>query len=116
MTIRTGPLHRPIFDIHTGVVSEWLLQVLILTLKDITTQLLNANCLKWVLTLKYCLSAVYLKWVLGLKFEKHKSGEMAGDIERRWYFLKLNMHQCRCLIAELYIKDKTSEVRIPSVI
>ena len=51
----------------------------------------------------------YLKWVLRPKFEKHKSGEMAGDIERRRYFLKLNMHQSRCLIAELYIKEFKSK-------
>ena len=54
------------------------------------TQLVKANC---------------LKWVLRLKFKKHKSGEMAGDIEGRGYFVKLNMHQWSCLIAELYIKE-----------
>ena len=51
----------------------------------------------------------YLKWVPRPKFEKHKSGEVAGDIERRRYFLKLNMHQSRCLIAELYINQFKSK-------
>ena len=47
-----APVHRPIFDIHTGVYSELSLKVLILTLNDVATHLLKANCLKWVLRLK----------------------------------------------------------------
>ena len=42
------------------------------------------------------------------------SGEMAGDIERRKYFVNLNMHQCRCLIAdELYIKELKTRYDFP---
>ena len=37
-------IHRPIFDIHTGVFSELLLKVLILTLNDVASHLLKANC------------------------------------------------------------------------
>ena len=50
-----GPVHRSIFDIHTGVYSELLLKVLILTLNDVATHLLKPNCLKWVLRLRRCL-------------------------------------------------------------
>ena len=49
--------------------------------------------------------ANFSKWVLRLKFKKHKAGQMAGDIERRGYFVKLNVHLWRCLIAGLYIKE-----------
>ena len=49
--------------------------------------------------------ANFLKWVLTLKFKKHKAGQMAGDIERRGYVVKLNVHRWRCLIAGLYIKE-----------
>ena len=38
-----------------GVFSELLLKVLILTLSDVATHLLEANCLKWVLRLRRCL-------------------------------------------------------------
>ena len=49
--------------------------------------------------------ANFLKWVLRLKFKKHKAGQMASDIERRGYLVKLNMHHWSGLIAELYIKE-----------
>ena len=52
----------------------------------------------------------YLNGCLDLNSRStYKSGEMAGDIERRRYLLKLNMHQSRCLIAELYIKEFKSK-------
>ena len=64
VTFRTGPVSRALFDIHTGGVSKWLLQVLILSLNDIATQLLKPNCLKRVLRVKRVLwrkNAIFFK-------------------------------------------------------